>query len=260
VVAGSFDIGKLNITGVLDALERKGVVTTLAEPTLVALSGETASFLAGGEFPIPVAQEGSSGDGGRTITVEFKPFGVSLGFTPTVLEDGIINLVVEPEVSSIDRTASVTISGLVIPGLQTRRASTTLELRDGQSFAIAGLIRKDFEDTVRQFPILGSIPIIGALFRSSGFQKSETELVIIVTPRLVQPVKADQIALPSERVLPPHELDLFLMGRTDKAVGIDPLNPDAMPPEAPKAPASTAPAAATGEPATGFSGPNGYEL
>ena len=259
VVAGSFDIGKLNITGVLDALERKGVVTTLAEPTLVALSGETASFLAGGEFPIPVAQDsGGNGSGSRSITVEFKPFGVSLGFTPTVLEDGIINLVVEPEVSSIDPSASVTISGLVVPGLQTRRASTTLELRDGQSFAIAGLLRKDFQDTVRQFPILGSIPIIGSLFRSTGFQKAETELVIIVTPRLVQPMKADQVSLPTDRVLPPHELDLFLMGRTDKAVGINPLNPDAMPPEAPKAPAAPAPKA--GEPATGFSGPNGYEL
>lgn len=261
IVAGSFDIGKLNITGVLDALEKKGVVTTLAEPTLVALSGETASFLAGGEFPIPVAQNSSSGGGGggtSSITVEFKPFGVSLGFTPTVLEDGVINLVVEPEVSSIDPSASVTINGLVVPGLQTRRASTTLELRDGQSFAIAGLLRKDFQDTVRQFPILGSIPIIGSLFRSSGFQKAETELVIIVTPRLVQPVKADQIALPSERVLPPHELDLFLMGRTDKAVGVNPLNPDAMPPEAPKAPAAPSPKA--GEPTTGFSGPNGYEL
>jgi pilus assembly protein CpaC len=262
IVRGSFDIGKLNITSVFDALERKGLVTTLAEPTLVALSGETASFLAGGEFPIPVVQSssggGGSGGGGGNITIEFKPFGVSLGFTPTVLEDGVINLVVEPEVSSIDPSASVRINGLTIPGLQTRRATTTLELRDGQSFALAGLLRKDFQDTVRQFPILGSLPIIGTLFRSTGFQKSETELVIIVTPRLVQPVKADQIALPTDRVLPPHELDLFLMGRTDKAVGINPLDPDAMPPEAPKAPAAATPKA--GEPATGFSGPNGYEL
>ncbi|MBK5265587.1 MAG: type II and III secretion system protein family protein [Alphaproteobacteria bacterium] len=267
IVSGSLNIGDINLFSALDALERKGVVTTLAEPTLIALSGETASFLAGGEFPIPVSQSSSSGGtggGGNNITIEFKPFGVSLGFTPTVLEDGVINLVVEPEVSSIDPSASVTVNGLVIPGLQTRRASTTLELRDGQSFAIAGLLRKDFQDTVRQFPILGSIPIIGALFRSSGFQKSETELVIIVTPRLVQPVKVDQIALPTDRVLPPHELDLFLMGRTDKAVGINPLDPNAMPPgahKAPKAapaPATTAPA--EGAPATGFTGPNGYEL
>ncbi|APL93763.1 type II and III secretion system protein family protein [Sphingobium indicum] len=252
----------LNIASALDALERKGLATTLAEPTLIALSGETASFLAGGEFPIPVAQSNSGGGGGggggggtNAITVEFKPFGVSLGFTPTVLEDGIINLVVEPEVSSIDPSASVTINGLTIPGLQTRRASSTLELRDGQSFALAGLLRKDFQDTVRQFPILGSIPIIGALFRSSGFQKSETELVIIVTPRLVKPMRAEDVALPTDRVKPPHELDLFLMGRTDKAVGINPLNPDAMPPEAPK----KAPAPAKEAPASGKT-PSGYEL
>ncbi|AEG48055.1 type II and III secretion system protein [Sphingobium chlorophenolicum L-1] len=259
--AANFSIGSLNITTALDALERKGVVTTLAEPTLVALSGETASFLAGGEFPIPVAQSNSGGGGGgggnsgNAITIEFKPFGVSLGFTPTVLDDGIINLVVEPEVSSIDPSASVTVNGLTIPGLQTRRASTTLELRDGQSFALAGLLRKDFQDTVRQFPILGSIPIIGALFRSSGFQKSETELVIIVTPRLVKPMRAEDVALPTDRVKPPHELDLFLMGRTDKAVGINPLDPNAMPPEAPK----KAPAPAKEAPASGKA-PSGYEL
>lgn len=252
IVAGNFDIGSVNLFGALDALERKGVVTTLAEPTLVALTGETASFLAGGEFPVPVAQGGTGGGGVNNnvaITVEFKPFGVSLAFTPTVLEDGIINLVVEPEVSSIDPSASITVNGLVIPGLQTRRAKTTLELRDGQSFAIAGLLRKDFQDTVRQFPILGSLPIIGTLFRSSSFQKQETELVIIVTPRLVQPMRASDVRLPTDRVRPPHELDLFLMGRTDKAVGIDPLDPDAPPPEKPKP-----------NPDTGFSGPTGHEF
>ncbi|RDV01680.1 type II and III secretion system protein family protein [Sphingorhabdus pulchriflava] len=236
----AFDIAGLNIDAVLDALERKGLVKTLAEPTLIALSGETASFLAGGEFPVPVAQNNSSGGGGGGnsggITIEFKPFGVSLAFTPTVLADGVINLAVEPEVSSIDPTASITVNGLVIPGLQTRRANTVLELRDGESFALAGLIRKDFQTTVRQVPILGSIPIIGSLFRSSGFQKGETELVIVVTPRIVQPVKADQIKLPTDRVQNPNELDLFLMGRTDKATGINPLDPDAKPPEAPKTP------------------------
>jgi pilus assembly protein CpaC len=251
----------LNIASALDALERKGLATTLAEPTLIALSGETASFLAGGEFPIPVAQSSSGGTdgtgGSNAITVEFKPFGVSLGFTPTVLDDGIINLVVQPEVSSIDPSASVTINGLTVPGLQTRRASSTLELRDGQSFALAGLLRKDFQDTVRQFPILGSLPIIGALFRSSGFQKSETELVIIVTPRLVKPMRAEDVRLPTDRVAPPHELDLFLMGRTDKAVGINPLDPNAMPPEAPKN--APAPAPAKEAPASGKA-PSGYEL
>lgn len=243
-ITGSFGVFRkafsafgLNINATLDALERKGLVKTLAEPTLVALSGETASFLAGGEFPIPVQQGNNGGGGGGGggnggITIEFKPFGVSLAFTPTVLADGIINLQVEPEVSSIDPSASITVNGLVIPGLQTRRANTVLELRDGESFALAGLIRKDFATTVRQVPLLGSIPIIGSLFRSSGFTKGETELVIVVTPRIVQPVKANQIKLPTDRVQNPHELDLFLMGRTDKAVGINPLDPDAPPPEA----------------------------
>jgi pilus assembly protein CpaC len=225
-------VGGLNVQGILDALERKGLVKTLAEPTLIALSGETASFLAGGEFPVPVVQSngGGSGDGG-SVTIEFKPFGVSLGFTPTVLADGVINLHVEPEVSSIDPSASITLNGLVIPGLQTRRANTVLELRDGESFALAGLIRKDFQTTVRQVPLLGSIPIIGALFRSTGFQKGETELVIVVTPRLVKPMRADQIQLPTDRVGDPSEGELFLMGRTDKAVGMNPLDPNALPPE-----------------------------
>jgi len=219
-----FRIGGLNIDATFNALERKGVITTLAEPTLVALSGETASFLAGGEFPIPVAQ--SVGESGNSaISVEFKPFGVSLAFTPTVLADGVINLEVAPEVSSIDPTASVIINNLRVPGLQTRRAKTTVELRDGESFALAGLIRRDFQDTIRQFPVLGSIPIIGTLFRSTNFQKEETELVIIVTPRLVKPVRAGAMKLPTDRAAPPDEVDLFLLGRTDSGVGVNPLEP-----------------------------------
>lgn len=256
----STTIGGMRLFSALDALERKGLVKTLAEPTLVALSGETASFLAGGEFPIPVQQSNNSGSGGGStgITVEFKPFGVSLAFTPTVLADGVISLVVTPEVSSIDPSASVSINGLVIPGLQTRRAKTVVELRDGQSFAIAGLLRNDFQDTVRQLPILGSLPIIGTLFRSTGFQKQQTELVMIVTPRLVKPINniAD-VRLPTDRVGDPHELDLFLMGRTDKAVGINPLDPNAKPPGAPAVPAK--PAEDKGKQG-GFSGPTGYEL
>ncbi|MBB3764694.1 type II and III secretion system protein family protein [Sphingomicrobium lutaoense] len=216
ILTGSFTAFGADISAALDALERKGVVTTLAEPTLVALSGETASFLAGGEFPIPVAQ--SSDAGGSAISVEFKTFGVSLAFTPTVLADGVINMIVAPEVSSIDTSASVAINGIVVPGLQTRRAMTTVELRDGQSFALAGLIRRDFSDTVRQFPILGSIPIIGSLFRSSGFQRQDTELVIVVTPRLVRPVAAGRHVLPTDRATPPDEIDFFLLGKTDGAV------------------------------------------
>ena len=230
VLTRRFGIFGLNFDAALNALERKGAITTLAEPTLVALSGETASFLAGGEFPIPVAQGGTTGTGtgagtSSSISVEFKPFGVSLAFTPTVLADGVINLEVAPEVSSIDPTASVVVNGLRIPGLQTRRARTTVELRDGESFAMAGLLRRDFQDTVRQFPVLGSIPIIGTLFRSSNFQREETELVIIVTPRLVRPVRAAAMKLPTDRVTPPDEADLFLLGRTDSGVGVNPLSP-----------------------------------
>ena len=246
-----------NVT--LDALERKGAITTLAEPTLVALSGETASFLAGGEFPIPVAQAGAGGTG-TTITVEFKPFGVSLAFTPTVLADGVINMVVQPEVSSIDPTASVTINNLTVPGLQTRRAKTVVEMRDGESFAMAGLIRKDFQDTVRQVPLLGSIPIIGTLFRSTGFQNEQTELVIIVTPRLVQPARAGMVKAPTDRVGPPNEADLFLNGRTDTGVppGPTPLTSPPLAP-APVTPPATGGMAETEKP-IGFEKEYGHVL
>ena len=206
VLGATFRVLGLNIEGYLDALEQKGFAKRLAEPTLVALSGEKASFLAGGEFPIPVVQGGGgglNGGNGASITVEFKPFGVSLGFTPTVLGDRTINLKVEPEVSSIDRQASIQLNGIVIPGLQTRRASTTLELRDGESFAIAGLLQRDFASTVKQVPLLGNIPIIGSLFRSTEFQKGETELLIIVTPRLVRPIRPEQVRLPTDRVADP---------------------------------------------------------
>jgi len=219
VISRTFRAFGANFNVTLDALETKGAITTLAEPTLVALSGETASFLAGGEFPIPVAQgSGGTGSGTTAITVEFKPFGVSLAFTPTVLADGVINMVVQPEVSSIDPSASITVNNLVIPGLQTRRAKTTLEIRDGESFAMAGLLRKDFQDTVRQVPLLGSIPIIGALFRSTGFQHQESELVIIVTPHLVRPVPDGTLKAPTDLAGPPNEADLLLNGQTDTGV------------------------------------------
>ncbi|MEO6360917.1 MAG: type II and III secretion system protein family protein, partial [Sphingomicrobium sp.] len=249
ILSRGFNILGLGVDATLDALERKGAITTLAEPTLVALSGETASFLAGGEFPVPVSQGsggggGGTGGGGQTLTVEWKPFGVSLAFTPTVLADGVINLVVTPEVSSIDPTASIVINGLTIPGIQTRRAKSVVELRDGESFALAGLLRRDFQDTVRQFPVLGSIPIIGTLFRSTGFQKEETELVIIVTPRLVRPARAGTLKAPTDRVGPPNEADLFLLGRTDTGVPLpQPFNqnvPVAVPAPPPPPPAGTA--------------------
>ena len=135
-----------------------------------------------------------------------------------MLADGVINMVVAPEVSSIDPSASIVINNLTIPGIQTRRAKTVVELRDGESFALAGLIRKDFQDTIRQVPLLGSLPIIGSLFRSTGFQHEESELVIIVTPRLVRPVPAGALKVPTDRVGPPNEADLLINGRTDTGV------------------------------------------
>ena len=259
ILTRNFNILGLNIRATLDALERKGLVNTLAEPTLVALSGETASFLAGGEFPVPVAQDvGGGGAGASTaLTVEWKPFGVSLAFTPTVLADGVINLVVAPEVSSIDPSASIIVNNLTIPGLQTRRAKTTIELRDGESFALAGLLRKDFQDTVRQFPILGSLPIIGSLFRSTGFQREETELLMIVTPRLVRPVRAGSLKAPTDRVKQPNEADLFLLGRTD--TGVPPIQ-EIQPPAAPVMAPPAAPGGSASTKPTGFEKEYGHVL
>ena len=224
IFSKTFSIGNVDINAVVNALETRGLAKTLAQPTLVALSGEKASFLAGGEFPVPVAQS-NAGTGTGAITVEFKPFGISLGFTPTVLGDRTISMIVEPEVSAIDPSASLRLGEIVIPGLRTRRASTTLELRDGESFAIAGLISKDFETTVEQIPLLGSIPILGSLFRSSGFKKGETELLIVVTPRLVQPIRPEQVRLPTDRVLDPREADTFLLGQPYRPAPVAPAVP-----------------------------------
>ncbi len=191
-------------------LEEKGLIKTLAEPNLIALSGDTASFLAGGEFPIPVESE----DG--TITIEFKEFGVSLSFTPTVIGKDLINLIVAPEVSRIDPTVSVRTTLVEVPGLSTRRATTTIELRDGQSFAIAGLLQEDYQNAISGLPWLSDIPILGLLFRSTGFQRNETELVILVTPRLVKPAQSvAELSVPTDRLVLPSDTDLFLFGRTE---------------------------------------------
>ena len=186
------DLLGLNVAAALDLNENSGLVTTLAEPTLVALSGETASFLAGGEFPIPTAQ------GINGTSVEFKEYGVSLAFTPVVLEGGRISMRVRPEVSELSPGTGVRLNGFDIPGLTTRRTETTVELGSGQSFMLAGLLRNNANNTIEKTPFLGDLPIIGALFRSQGFRKDETELVIVVTPYLVKPVSASQIALPTD--------------------------------------------------------------
>jgi pilus assembly protein CpaC len=182
----------VNVAGMLDLSENSGLVTTLAEPTLTALSGETASFLAGGEFPIPVAQ------GINGTAIEFKQYGVSLAFTPTVLAGGRISMRVRPEVSELSDAGSIRLNGINISGLTTRRTETTVELGSGQSFMIGGLLRNSGNNSIEKAPGLGSLPIIGALFRSNSFRRNETELVIVVTPYLVKPVTASQIALPTD--------------------------------------------------------------
>ena len=205
-------LGGGDLTVAFDALETKGLIKTLAEPTLVTTSGDTANFLAGGEFPIPVAQT-SNGTSGTlpTITVEFKQFGISLAFTPTLLQDGLMNMVINPEVSSIDPTTSINIGTVSIPGIKIRRAHTTVELRDGESFTIAGLLSDDYQNQIQQYPWVGDIPVIGALFRSTDYQRDQTELVILVTPHLVTPRRVAG-ATPADNFVPPSDFELFLFG------------------------------------------------
>lgn len=243
--------GNPDLSTTFQTLEQKGLVKTLAEPNLIALSGDTANFLAGGEFPVPVAQNDN------TITVEFKQFGVGLSFTPTVIGTDLINLVVAPEVSRIDPTVSVsTVTGLdgvgiSVPGLSTRRAKTTIELRDGQSFAIAGLLQEDYQNAISGLPWLSDIPILGLLFRSTGFQRNETELVILVTPHLVKPAQSiAELTAPTDRLVMPSDSDLFLFGRTEgEGSGM-----------APTAGVVTAPGAGDtlSQGQGGFAGPYGY--
>ncbi|MEM7210839.1 MAG: type II and III secretion system protein family protein [Pseudomonadota bacterium] len=222
--------GATDVTGFLDLLEDKGIVRTLAEPTLVAMSGDNADFLAGGEFPIPVgARDGE-------IKIEFKKFGVGLSFTPTVLRDDLMNIALSMEVSEPDETTDLELLGIRIPGLVVRRATTTVELRNAESFAIAGLLSESFSDQVKQLPFLGDLPILGALTRSTQYQQGQTELVMIVTPYLVEPTGGDRLRTPD--FSPPSERELFLFGEVERSGRIDPrLNSSA-----------------------GFSGPHGFSL
>jgi len=196
----------------IDAMKENGLLKILAEPTLITLSGKKAEFLAGGEFPIPVPQPGA---GGTSITIEYKPFGVGLNFTPTVLSNKKISMQVAPEVSELDFSRALTISGFVVPSLTTRRASTTIELGDGQSFAIAGLLKDEVREVISKFPLLGDIPVLGAIFRSSSFQRNETELVIIVTPHLVKPLDMAKQTLPTDQFIEPDDFEFYLLGNTE---------------------------------------------
>ncbi|WP_298919677.1 type II and III secretion system protein family protein [uncultured Roseobacter sp.] len=207
--AVSFGLGSVQIGLLLEALESKGAVRTLAEPNLVALSGQEASFLAGGEYPVPVAQDNDS------ISVEFKPFGVELNFVPRVVGDDIINLQLSAAVSDIDPSNGVSLGGgFVLDAFSRRETSTTVEMRDGESFAIAGLLEDNFTDQATQLPWIGDVPVLGALFRSAEYQRSQTELVIIITAHLVTPTRGEALALPTDRIRPPTEQGLFLFGRT----------------------------------------------
>lgn len=199
--------GRLTANVLLEALETQGMARTLAEPNLTALSGQRASFLAGGEYPIPIRDEDS-------IKVEYKPFGVELAFTPRVLDDKVISLDLEAAVSSLDNANGINLGdGFAISAFRRREAKTTVELRDGESFAIAGLLADDFRANSRGVPWISELPVLGALFRSAEYQRNQTELVIIITAHLVSPTRGEALMLPTDRVRPPTERDLFLSGR-----------------------------------------------
>jgi pilus assembly protein CpaC len=203
------NIGNTSISATLQALEQRGALRTLAQPTLIAMSGQQASFLAGGEFPFPIP------DGNNGVTIQFRTFGVKLEMTPTVQDSGEIRLQVAPEVSQLDPRNGVRLGGIEIPSLTTRRASTTVELRDGESFAIAGLFQQDYMNQVNQLPGAGNVPVLGALFRSASWRRQETELVIIVTPHLTTPSSSQaELPNPLRDADEPGEIDLILQGHS----------------------------------------------
>ena len=234
-----------DLLGTLDLLQTDGLVTTLAEPNLTALSGETASFLAGGEFPIPVSQSLGA------VTIEYKQYGVGLAFTPVVLGDGRISMRVRPEVSQLSDAGSVTLNGYVVPALTTRRAETTVELGSGQSFMIAGLLQNSSNNSINKAPFLGDLPVLGALFRSTKYQKQETELVVIVTPYLVRPVSG-QLATPTDGYRAPDDIQRTFLGQTYMGKGVVPTLNGAQYPAAAGTVAPTATAAPVAAPAPGF--------
>ena len=207
-----FRLGGLEVNLLMEALETKGMVRTLAEPNVVAISGQDAEFLAGGEYPIPVVEDGS-------VKIEYRPFGVNLLFKPTVVDENVINLELGATVSAIDPTVAVQANGITVNGFSVRKAVTTVELRDGESFAIAGLLQDDFSDLVGQVPWLGDVPILGSLFRSTEFERRQSELVIIVTAHLVVPTNGRALALPTDRMRIPTERELFLYGKSEGRQG-----------------------------------------
>lgn len=198
------------VSGAIKALERDGLFKLLAEPNLVAVSGEQAEFLAGGEIPVPVPQSGGSGN--STISIEYKPFGVAVKFRPFVLNESRIRMEVQPEVSELDLANAVTLEGFSIPAISTRRAKTTVELAPGESFMIAGLMKDQVRSSIDQLPGVKELPILGALFRSTNFQRNESELVIAVTPYVVDPMKSTDIRLPTDNFMPASQMESFFYG------------------------------------------------
>ncbi|HUJ98240.1 MAG TPA: type II and III secretion system protein family protein [Stellaceae bacterium] len=211
-LTAGFNAGSSNVNAVIDALDQNGLVTILAEPNLTALSGEPASFLAGGEFPVPVPQ--ASNNGVSQITIEWKKFGVSLNFVSTIDANNRINIHVQPEVSQLSSQGAVTISDIQVPALTVRRAETTVDVASGQSFAIAGLLQNNVNQTIQKFPWLGDVPVLGALFRSNSFLRNESELVIIVTPYIVRPTAtAARLQTPVDGYIPSTDSQLLLDGQ-----------------------------------------------
>lgn len=203
-------VGGNTYAGLLKALEQDGLFKVLAEPNLVAISGEEAEFLSGGEIPIPVVGNGSGNN--TNVTIEYKPFGVAVKFTPFVLTESRIRMIVQPEVSQISSSNAIQISGFSIPSIDTRRARTTVELAPGESFMIAGLINDQTRSTINQLPGVKELPVLGALFRSTEFQRNETELVIAVTPYVVDPVKSSDVKLPTDNFRPASQMEMFFYG------------------------------------------------
>lgn len=235
-IVSSFGNSKVSADTVLELLDDEGLITVLAEPNLTAMSGETASFLAGGEFPIPIAQS----DG--VTTIQFRQFGVSLSFTPTILGRSRINLKVRPEVSQLNSAGAIQANGFNIPSITTRRADTTVELGSGQSFAIAGLLQNTTNQNLSDVPGVKEIPVLGALFRSDAFRRQESELMIVVTPYIVRPASG-RLPLPTDNYMPPKDLERFLLGQTHVSQ---------------PSPKQNAPLDPTGRP--GVSGPAGFVL
>lgn len=235
-IVSTYSNGDVAVDTVLDLLDDEGLITLLAEPNLTAMSGETASFLAGGEYPIPVSQ----GDG--VTTIQYRNYGIGLSFTPTVVGRSRINLKVRPEVSQLSDAGSIQSNGFSVPSLTTRRADTTVELGSGQSFAIAGLLQNTTNQTLSDIPGIKEIPILGALFRSDAFRRQESELMIVVTPYIVRPVSS-RLPLPTDNYVPPKDLERFLLGQTHVQQ---------------PAPKPSAPLDPTGRP--GVSGPAGFVL